>query len=283
MFSKKDIARYYDLSEIHYKLFWNLDQSKSLHYGYWDATTQNFHEALINSNKKLAERAHISQLDSVLDAGCGVGGSTVWLAKTLGCQVYGVSLSEKQIKQAKLYAIQEGVDSLTHFSVQDFTATHFPSDSFSVVWAIETICHANNKADFLREAMRILKPGGRLILFDFFKQPNLLGKDAAEIKAWANGWAIDDYATQEDFSNQLTDAGFIQLDFQNKTKEVMKSIKRLYRAYILGVLPSKVYNFFHKNTSEFGKRNVDTAKLQYITVKRNLWKYLMVYAEKPLP
>jgi tocopherol O-methyltransferase len=81
MFSKKDIERYYDLSEVHYRLHWNLDKSRSLHYGYWDASTKNFHEALLNINKIIAQHAHISKDDVALDAGCGVGGSAIWMAK----------------------------------------------------------------------------------------------------------------------------------------------------------------------------------------------------------
>ncbi|MES3039121.1 MAG: LuxR C-terminal-related transcriptional regulator, partial [Bdellovibrionota bacterium] len=46
--SNKEVARYYDLSEVHYRLFWNLQESKSLHYGYWDSSTKNFHQALLN-------------------------------------------------------------------------------------------------------------------------------------------------------------------------------------------------------------------------------------------
>src|SRR5690606_11848969 len=187
-YTKNDISRYYDLSEVHYKLFWNLDKSKSLHYGYWDNTTKNFHEALVNANKILAQRAHITKEDTVLDAGCGIGGSTAWLAKNIGCKAGGVTINPKQQGRAKENAKEAGVEDLVKFEVNDYTQTGYEDGSFSVIWGMETVCYADDKADFIREAYRLLRPGGRLIIADFFKQPNLQGKDAKMIKDWANGW-----------------------------------------------------------------------------------------------
>jgi cyclopropane fatty-acyl-phospholipid synthase-like methyltransferase len=279
-FSKQEIAQYYDLSEVHYRLFWNLAKSKSLHYGYWDANTKNFHEALLNTNKILADFAGITKEDTVLDAGCGVGGSSVWLSKNIGCKVTGITLSKKQAMQATQYAAAQSVGDLASFAVNDYTNTGYPENSFSVVWAVETVCHAPDKSDFLREAARVLKPGGRLIMADFFKKAGLAGKDARMIKDWANGWAVDDYATREEFERMLQNEGFTNVRIIDASEAVMPSIKKLYRAYLLGVIPSRIYNLFHPNATEFGKRNVDTARLQYITMKKKLWNYLIVYAEK---
>jgi len=280
LYTKKDIARYYDLSEVHYKLFWNLDKSKSLHYGYWDETTKDFHEALVNANKILADRAHITKEDHVLDAGCGIGGSTVWLAKHIGCKATGITLNAKQAKRAKEYAKEEGVEDLVTIEINDYTNTGYEANSFSVIWGMETICYADDKSDFLREAARILQPGGRLIVADFFKKSGLEGNDAQMIKDWANGWAINDYATKEEFEKKLKEEGFKNIKIVDETPAIMPSIRRLYRAYLLGIIPSRLYNFFNPKTTELAKRNVDTAKLQYTTVKKGLWRYLFVYAEK---
>src|SRR5689334_12923414 len=109
MFSKNDIARYYDLSEVHYRRIWKLDKSRSLHYGYWDNSVKNFHEALLNVNKVLAEVAEIKEGENVLDAGCGVGGSSIWLATEKNCTVTGISLNENQINKAVVLAKTSGV------------------------------------------------------------------------------------------------------------------------------------------------------------------------------
>lgn len=280
MFSKSDIARYYDLSEVHYRLFWNLEQSRSLHYGYWDSTTKNFHEALLNINKVLSNYAGITKDSKVLDAGCGIGGSSIWMAKNIGCKVMGISLTAKQVAQANQIATNEGMQHLANFEVQDYTATTYPDASFDVIWGIESICHAPDKKDFIKEAYRLLKPGGRLIVADFYKQENLTGKDADQIQRWANGWAIDDYATKESFRDHLNETGFSITRFEDATKAIVPSAKRLYRSYFLGWLPAKMYRVLHPNATSFGKNNVDTAYLQYVTLKRGLWQYMIILAEK---
>ncbi len=280
MYSNKDIEQYYDLSQTHYKRVWNLQRSRSLHYGYWDNSTKNFHEALLNINKILATKAGIKNENHVLDAGCGIGGSSLWLAKNIGCNVTGISLSAKQVATANKLSVEENLQTLAIFEQQDFTATNYPSESFDVVWAIESVCHAADKSKFIAEAYRLLKKGGRLIMADFFKKQNLSGKDAALITQWANGWAIDDFATIEKFTEQLTQAGFTNTTIEDATDKIIPSAKRLYRAFFPGVVGGFLYKLFNPKPTIYGKKNIDTAYLQYKALKKNLWTYKIVLAEK---
>ena len=280
MYSNKDIEQYYDLSQTHYKRVWNLQRSRSLHYGYWDNSTKNFHEALLNINKILATKAAIKKENKVLDAGCGIGGSSLWLAKNIGCNVTGISLSAKQVATANKLSAEEKLQTLAIFEQQDFTATNYASESFDVIWAIESVCHAADKSKFIAEAYRLLKKGGRLIMADFFKQQNLSGKDAALITQWANGWAIDDFATIEKFTEQLTQAGFTNTTIEDATDKIIPSAKRLYRAYFPGVVGGFLYKLFNPKPTVYGKKNIDTAYLQYKALKQNMWTYNIVLSEK---
>ena len=281
MFSNTDIARYYDVSEVHYRRIWQLDKSRSLHYGYWDASTKNFHEALLNINKILSDLAAIKAGNRVLDAGCGIGGSAAWLGAIIKCTVTGISLSAKQIANANLHAKKEDLDALVKFEVKDFTATGYTDGSFDIIWAIESVCHANDKKKFTDEAFRLLKKGGRLVLADFFKKDGLEGKEAVLIQRMADGWAIDDFATIEKFAEQLTASGFVNCNIQNTTDAIMPSSKRLYMAWFPGAFLGFLYRIFHRKATEFGKKNVDTAKLQYKCLKKKLWQYHIVLAHKP--
>jgi tocopherol O-methyltransferase len=280
MFSKKDIVRYYDLSEIHYRLHWNMDKSRSLHYGYWDASTKNFHEALLNINKIIAQHAHISKNDVALDAGCGVGGSAIWMAKNRGCNVTGITLSERQVTLATASAKKENVDHLVTFRQKDYTETGFEDNSFDVIWAIESVCYVKDKSEFLKEANRILKPGGRLVVVDIYKKENVEGRDAEWMRRLAHGWAIEEHTSKEKFEKQLLETGFNIMDIEDASPAIMPSVRRLYTAYFLGLIPTKIYQLFHPNATELAKNNVDTAWLQYKTLKKDLWKYLIFSAEK---
>lgn len=77
------IIDYYDYTIPFYRLFWHKG-TNALHYGIWHDDTKTLQEALINTNEILCDMAHISEHDVVLDAGCGVGGSALWLAKHTG-------------------------------------------------------------------------------------------------------------------------------------------------------------------------------------------------------
>ena len=81
MRSKKSaIVEYYDTCEGDYRIFWDLDRSLAMHAGYWDSETKTLADALKRENEILAELAGVTSSDYVLDAGCGVGGSSIfWL------------------------------------------------------------------------------------------------------------------------------------------------------------------------------------------------------------
>lgn len=280
LFSSKDIAKYYDVSEDHYMYFWDLNQSHALHYGYWDASTKNFREALSRINEILAEHANIKAGNNVLDAGCGVGGSSIWLAKNKRAKVTGITLSTKQANRAIAFAKEIGLADEVDFQVQDFTQTNFVSGSFDVVWAIESVCHASSKENFIREAYRLLKPGGQLIMADFFIEQEGSIEEQTQIDAWAHGWAVPFFEKKKTFLEMLQHCGFNAVEMIDSTQNIVKSAKRLYYAFFPGWIISKMYMLIHPNTTEFSRKNVYTAYHQYKTLKKGLWKYYIVHAVK---
>ena len=278
MFSNEDISRYYDLSEIHYRRVWQLDKSRSLHYGYWDHSTKTLHDALLKINAVMADLAEIKQTDRVLDAGCGIGGSSAWLAKHLGCHVVGISLNQKQVDKANEFAKRWALDANLVFEKRDYNHTNFTAASFDVIWGIESICYAGDKTAFLVEAKRLLRPGGRIIVADFFKKENLNQYEALLVKQWERGWAVNQFATKEEFENGLKHAGFTELKILDITQNIFPSAKKLYRSWFTGSIGARIYKLFNSQASELGRNNVANARLQYKTLKQGLWKYLLFEA-----
>ena len=279
-FSNKDIERYYDISEAQYRQVWQLEKSRSLHYGYWDHSTKNLHEALLRINRIIADIAAINESDHVLDAGCGIGGSSLWLAENIKCKVLGISLSTRQIEKAGQLAKGLGLDKLVKFEKKDFTDTGYPDASFDIIWAIESFNHMIDKKQFTDEAYRLLKKGGRLVLVDFFKKDGLEGKDKAFVERCAIGWSLNDFAVTEKFQQQLEDAGFLSNRVIDITKSVWPSAKRLYYAWFPGAFLGFLYRLVHPNATKVGKLNLDTAFYQYKCFKRDLWQYNIVLALK---
>ena len=144
----QEIINYYDHCQVDYELVWHLKTKMCMHYGYWDDTTSTLREALVNMNKRVAAFAQVQKGDYVLDAGCGVGGSSIFLAKTLNCITKGITLSEKQVNTCRDNAAKHNVTHQCTFEVQNYLATDFADNTFDIVWAIESVCYAFDKADW---------------------------------------------------------------------------------------------------------------------------------------
>ena len=281
MFSTKDVADYYDQTQHHYEHWWKLGDHLSLHYGIWLDETKTFAEALANTNQIMADAAKIGAEDLVMDAGCGVGGAAFFLAKTKHARVKGVSLSPKQIALATNRSQDLQLDGRVLFAKMDFTKTSFPDAAFNVVWACESVCHALAKAAFTNEAFRLLKPGGRLVLFDFFKSHDPQDDPQQLVKKWGATWGVQDFSSPQAFHKNLKASGFQNIRSKDYTANVQKSAKRLYTAAIFGAVPAEFYNLFHPHVQRWTKTHYQCGYYQYKALKKRLWKYLLFTAEKP--
>ncbi len=277
----KKIVKYYDYTLPFYKKFWYKDSdSYAIHYGLWESDTKTLDEALINTNKFLAKIVGIKSSNIILDAGCGVGGSSIWIAKNFGAHVVGITLSKKQVETANNLALSKKVDHLVKFYVRDFLDTKFPNSSFDIVWAIESVCHAENKKDFLKESYRLLKHGGKIIVADgFLKRPAQNDKERQIIKDFCDGLALPNLEKIDTFKKSLKEVGFTNIKFWDKTKETLPSSKKLCRMCRIAYPISKVAEKL-KITSNILTKNCLAGIVQYEAVKIKLLGYGIFYAEK---
>lgn len=275
------IVRYYDECEDHYRKFWDLDQSLAMHAGYWDETTKTLRQALEKENQIMAEIAKIKTTDRILDAGCGVGGSSIYLAKRYGCSVVGITLSEKQAETAKKYASERlGSLSIPEFYVMDFNRPSFPDQSFDVVWGIESICHSSNKKQFIQEAYRLLKEGGRIVIADaFYAKDTYTDQEEQLMNLWLKGWGVDKLEKDTIFAQFLEEAGFQSIIFTDITAHVIPSSQRLFFYSFPGLFLSKFKRLFGIG-SALHAANFLSARYQYRSLKRKLWRYGIFSAEK---
>lgn len=227
--SRGDVARYYDYTLPFYRLFWH-GKTRAIHYGIWDTHTRTHTEALLNSNRLLAQAVHITQADTVLDVGCGVGGSALWLARETGAHVIGITLSSRQVTKAVQLARRAGFTDQTSFFVRNYLDTQFADRSFSVVWGLESLCYAHDRVDALAtELYRVLRPDGRLVIADGFLGKNgaLLPAEQKLVHMFEEGFVLPHLITVHAFVNALVVAGFRNVEVTDVTAGVLPTARRM--------------------------------------------------------
>ena len=141
----------------------------------------------------------------ILDVGCGVGGSTRRLSDQLGCTVTGVDLSDEYIDAAQrltqLFAMEERVK----FRAANALDLPFEDNSFDGVWSIQMNMNIEDKLAWLQEIYRVVKPGGRVILYEVCGNKNTPVYYPAP---WAHDASISYLVEPHIFKEQITEAGF---------------------------------------------------------------------------
>ena len=280
MIVDEKVIQYYRDVEIDYRLVWHLGDRRMMHYGFWREDTRRLRDALDNINDEMAVRVQLASGEKVLDAGCGVGGSAVYLAQRYGVKVIGITITPEQVVSASRYAQESGFGGHVTFENRDYLHTGFPDESFDVVWAIESVCYAENKEDFLNEAYRILKKGGRVIVADFFKTDKPMNsKEQRMYASVVNGWQVKDFARIKQFRSDMESVGFKNCRTENITHNIVPSSRRLYLlSWPAIVVTSLLESVGLRNRIQ--SANVWNAHYQYPALNRNLWKYYICYARK---
>lgn len=224
------VRAYYKSTNFDYEHFWS-GQALALHFGYFDHEAKSHQASLQRMNQVLAGIGGIRPSDSVLDAGCGYGGSSIWLAENIGCKVTGVTLVPYQMKKAQDQASHSQAADLLSFIEGDYANTGLPDQSFNVVWGLESIVHCDDKQKFVEEAYRLLKPGGRLLISEYILRdsPPISEAEQADLEPFLKGWMMPDLLSSSQYQSYFKRAGFKDINVQNLSKNVEPSLRKCGR------------------------------------------------------
>lgn len=176
------IQQFYDTSSP----LWEQTWGEHMHHGYYGHDGQHRkdrRQAQIDLMEELLSWAQVSAAGTILDVGCGIGGSTIYLAKKFDAQAVGITLSPVQAKRAGERAAELGValqawenfgevhEPAVQFQVTNALSTPFPDDSFDFIWSMESGEHMPDKQGFLQECYRLLKPGGTFLMATWCHRP----------------------------------------------------------------------------------------------------------------
>ena len=217
--------RYYDVATPGiYLKGWNRDH---IHFGLFEpgecpepgevlADSEGLARAVERMVEVIVAPAGIEAGHHVVDAGCGVGGTAIHLAKTRGCRVTGVNLNRMQLGLAAGKAADAGLEGRIGFAYTDCSQSlPFPDDSIDIVVNIESACHYSDRGRFLREVHRILKPSGRIAAMDWMARDGLTADEYEKYIVPLNApFAVHGLESQSTYSGKLSEAGLDILEFE---------------------------------------------------------------------
>jgi tocopherol O-methyltransferase len=174
-------------------------RGEHIHHGYFLRPEDTKETAQVQLIELLLQLSSLSRGSNVLDVGCGIGGTTRYLAREYGCSVTGITISGAQVQMARNFTAKEnGVGTLVgteYYTLGDGKVRFLELDAekmgkyfheapnntmFDAVWISEVMSHLPEKELFFRNAFSVLSNGGKLIIADWFKAEQL---SSAEMKA----------------------------------------------------------------------------------------------------
>ncbi len=270
--SKSRIRFHYDLSTLFYRLLWGVH----IHHGLWNEneSPRRAQQQLI---EHLLDESGIPRGASVIDVGCGMGGSSIHLARHLDCHVTGITLSGLQRRWAGTTATLKGVGGRTRFLRQDAETADFADESFDYLWSIECTEHLFDKAAFFRRAARWLRPGGGVALCIWLAgdEPHS-DDDIEQVKAVCDAFLCPSLGTAADYATWLSDAGLEVGSICDLTPRIMRTWE-ICRQRVERTGLTKMARLGGRDTSQF-MNNFDLILNAY---RSGTMKYASIVAKKP--
>lgn len=268
------ITSYYSTAESGY---WNKLNGRC-HYGFTPvdhAGSFDFESAQVEMERKLGETLGLPEGSRVLDAGCGWSPVARTLTEEFGYQVEGIDLMEERLRVGRQLNEEAGMRNIGQASA-DYHNLPFADGSFDGVYTMETLVHAASHEKVLGEFRRVLKPGGRLALFEY-SIPDLntiprIPRSLAERVIENTGMTSLPHFTHGSWPRILEEAGFENVEAADISENVHPSWFYLWKFGIKNALGE-----FRK-----GKIGLDSVPgSAFIWPARKKLGYIISQANKP--
>jgi ubiquinone/menaquinone biosynthesis C-methylase UbiE len=277
--SQQKVIEYFNTRESRWGYTLLLGGTK--HFGYYpEGEGLSKNEALRAMEEKLAEKLDLTSNSLVLDAGCGEGVVAVYLAKEHGFRVKGVDLIDSAISKADKRVLSLNLVDRVDFKVMDYTNLGFADEIFDGVYTMESLVHVPDYKQALSELYRVLKPKGRLALFEYSTSPrktlNLRQQKYLDMVVEESGMHSLPQFIHGRFPKILEKTGFSNILVENITPRVMPMLKMFYK---IAYLPYQLIKMF-----KLQRRFINaTAAVEWYRpiIENDIWRYNIITAVKP--
>ncbi|MFI9237248.1 SAM-dependent methyltransferase [Streptomyces sp. NPDC053079] len=223
--TEETTRRYYESADVDafYDAVWGGDD---IHTGIYAHPEEPIADASRRTVDRLADRLvdRLGPGRSVLDLGSGYGGTARHLAARFGCTVVALNLSEAQNVRHRRTNAERGLDGHIDVVTGSFHDIPYGDGRFDAVCSLEAFCHSDDRERVLREAARVLKPGGVLSFTDL-----MAAEDAPDrtLRPVVSRLGVDALATPAFYLRELTRLGLDHADFEDHSDQLPVHYDRL--------------------------------------------------------
>ncbi len=174
------------------------------------------HYGGLQANDALAQRAEIKRGEHVADFCAGLGGPARYLAHRYGAVITGIELNPNRVTGAEGLTRRVGLQDRVRIIQGNVMDVPLADESMDVVVSQEAFLHIPAKGKALREALRILRPGGRLVFTDWVAHRPLAPDEAETMWRGIAAQTLQSFATYRDL---LQGTGFVIRSVDDLTTE----------------------------------------------------------------
>ena len=188
------------------------------------AVIDEFHVRGRDATTEIAALAELKSSDRVLDVGCGIGGPSRHLATEYGCHVTGIDLTEEYCQAAEMLAGLTGLGDKVTYRHGDALDLPFEDAAFDVVWTQHVSMNISDRPKLYSEMRRVLKPGGRLAIYD------VIGGDGEPLHfpvPWAAQPSISFLLNADDLRALLEATGFEVVTWRDASASTLEWIAKI--------------------------------------------------------
>ena len=237
---KEKIREFYDMSSPYYLSVYG----EHIHDGYYITGTESKKAAQDNLVNLLVEKAKIKKGARILDVGCGVGGSSIWMAKNLEAVTLGITISPVQLGIARRMAEEQKVSS--QFLLMDAEKMDFPQ-SFEVIWVVAAMSHFPHPENFLKKATGFLEKRGKFVIFDWMPDEDILNpQDDPYIQPVSDGMLLASLTSLGSYLRWFIQNGYRIIFAEDITDQTIKTwddaIPVIKDPAVLKLIPNASFN-----------------------------------------